>query len=244
MAYPITVNWPAPQEVVICPNQSGAAAGELTGTLPYIYPPSMGYDRNFRIIFSGNNVGVNFTITGVDSTTGEITSEVIAGQDGTLIVPTIAETSNLYTSIISLAASAAYSNIQLNLGGYGDVWVKLDPHKEDFNVSILTSINGKGGDSGLTYRVYAVNSMVETPTINGMINNIPALNSNLNSLTSAGAATGQAITIPWVVFDSTTSEFFQFTGSATALIFVMGVDSTSSSTESSLLINVLQQGIR
>lgn len=238
MAYPIVVTWPSPESLIICPEQSGDA-GPLTGSLPYYYPSSSGYDRSWRLLFTGDNVGVNFVVTGLNSQTLEVSSETVAGAFGTVV-----ETANAYLSLISVVASAPYVDVGVSLGGYGNVWIKLDPHKKRFQASVLASIGNDYLSEGLVYDVFITNQMIETPTVNGMVNNIGSISPNLFPLNSAGTDTGQAVTIPSISFPTGDSQFFKFNIPCTAIVFEMGANDTEADTSTSITFTVLQEGIR
>lgn len=232
-----TFNWPAPQDVVIASPQSSDQAGVFTGNFPYIYPSECGYDRTFRLI-SGiwDNSGINFTFTGYESSTGELITEVISN----VVRGSVIETSKSYTQLISVEADGPFKDIGVTLGGYGTVWVPLDPTLNVFNVSILTSLNGKNEDAGVVYDILSTNSPVQIQS--NVISNIEDLIPTLFSLNSLDSSTGNSITVPAISLPTHNSELLRYTTPSTLLVFLMGAGNTNVNTSSSIFISVLQQG--
>jgi hypothetical protein len=166
---PVAVTWPAPSTTYIALAQTLSAAGNLVlnggGGTPGLNTPVVvfpGFTRVVTLTSTANLSGINFTITG--TLNNSTISEVLAGPNNNTVTST-----NIYDSITSIAASAAFNpnTVSAGIGATGRTqWTNWDYNAPVCNYSVQVAVTGT---INYTLNVTLDDANVASPTLTAPI---------------------------------------------------------------------------
>lgn len=169
MAIPAVFTWPVPDTQAISLTQTLVAAGNLliNGNLSFNSSVALqGIGRTVSLTSTGNNSGVNFTITGTRY--GRPVTETRAGPN----VNTV-ETTAIFDTITSISVNGAVTAVSAGTGSTGETnW-----YNSNYHATVLGMTIQVGATAAITYSFQTTLDDVQinsTPTVSTPVVNLTA----------------------------------------------------------------------